>query len=106
MNLMEFFVNMNQRDKQKNWIEATATFTGKRNRAARKVKYGFVEENWYTYEVTYEVKGKEQRSWYEFHPLPDPEPDEIRGTTVQIHYKKSKPFLISKVLEEDTEEEE
>ena len=92
MNFFEFFVNLQNRGKN-NWIETTATFTGKRNKAASKTKVGFRELDYYEYEITYTVGGKEKRGFYSFYPLPDPETEEITGRTMKIKYNKKKPYI-------------
>lgn len=92
MNFFEFFVNLQNRGK-KSWIETTATFTGKRNKAASRTKVGFAELDYYEYEIIYKVGDKEKRGFYSFYPLPDPEVEEIKGKTIRIKYNKKKPYL-------------
>ena len=92
MNFFEFFVNLQNRGKE-SWIETTATFTGKRNKAASRTKVGFTELDYYEYEIKYMVGDKEKRGYYSFSPLPDPEIEEINGKTIRIKYNKKKPYL-------------
>ena len=92
MNLFEFFLKSRNRSTE-SWVEATATFTGKRNRAARKAKTGFHELEYYEYEITYLAKNKERRAFYTFYPLPDPTIEEIEGKTMKIKYNKKKPYM-------------
>ena len=92
MNILEFFVKLQNRRK-KFWIETTATFTGKRNKAASRTKVGFRELAYYEYEISYFVDGKEKRVYYSFYPLPDPEIENITGKTIRIKYNKKKPYL-------------
>lgn len=91
MNLFEFFSKLHS-NTTKNWIETTATFTGKRNKAASRTKTGYFEKEYYEYEITYLVGDKTQRGYYSFYPLPDPEVEEIQGTTMQIKYDPKKPY--------------
>lgn len=99
MNFFELMVNLNHRDKTLSYVETTATFTGKRNIAGRMTKTGTVHEmDYYEYEIEYEAKGKLRRGFYSFYPLPDPEPDEIKGKTIGIRYNKRKPYLFEKTI--------
>lgn len=96
MNLFEFFLKLNG-NSTKTWIETTATFTGRRNKAASRTKVGYCELDYYEYEVTYLVGDKEKRGFYSFYPLPDPETEEIKGKTMRIKYNKKKPYIFEAV---------
>ena len=96
MNLLEFFLKL-QRNRTKSWIETTATFTGKRNKAATRTKVGYRECSYYEYEITYFVGDKKRRGYYSFYPLSDPEPERIEGKTMKIKYNKWKPYLFEAV---------
>ena len=74
------------------WIETTATFTGKKNKASVKTKTGFREVDYYEYEIVYRTDINEQHGWYTFYPLPDPEIEEIKGKCINIAYNKNKPY--------------
>ena len=54
MNLFEFCLKLNNFGKT-SWIETTATFTGKRNKAVSRTKVGYRELDYYEYEITYLV---------------------------------------------------
>ena len=101
--IFEFFVYMHQKNEKKGWIETTATFTGKYEKAATRTKFGYRQENYNSYEIVYSANDKEQRGWYTFYPLPDPEAEEITGTRMRIQYKKNKPYIF-KSLEDEEEE--
>ncbi len=92
MNLFGFFVSLQNR-KTKTWVETTATFTGKRNKAAARTKIGFTELDHYEYEITYLAGNKQRKGYYSFYPLPDPEIEEIEGKTMKIKYDSKKPYL-------------
>lgn len=96
MNLFEFFVKLHN-GSTKSWIETTATFTGKRNKAANRTKVGYREEDYYEYEITYFVGDRKKSGYYSFYPLPDPEIEEIEGETMRIKYNKRKPYLFEAI---------
>lgn len=96
MNLFEFCLELNS-NRTKSWIETTATFTGKRNKAASRTKVGYVECDYYEYEITYSVGDKKRRGFYTFYPLPDPEIEEIKGRTMRIKYNEKKPYLFETI---------
>ena len=96
MNLFEFFVKLNNSG-TKSWIETTATFTGRRNKAASRTKVGYGELDYYEYEITYLVGDKERRGYYSFYPLQDPPAEKIQGKTMKIKYNKRKPYLFETV---------
>ena len=96
MNLFEFFSKI-RNNRTKSWIETTATFTGKRNKAAGRTKIGYSELDYYEYEITYLAGDKEKHGYYSFYPLPDPEIEEIKGETIKIKYNKKKPYIFEAV---------
>lgn len=73
MNLVKMFSKLHSYN-TKSWAETTATFTGTRNKAARKTKIGFQELDYYEYEITYSAGDELKKGFYKFYPLPDPEP--------------------------------
>lgn len=93
MNLFEILVNLNHKNRTKSWVETSAVFTGKRNRAANASKVGYKDVDYYEYEIIYNVCGKEQRGWYTFYPLPDPDIEEIKDSSIKIKYNKRKPYI-------------
>lgn len=93
MNLFEILVNLNHRKSNESWVETTAVFTGKRNKAAARTKGGYRELDYFEYEIVYDAGGKGQRRWYTFYPLPDPETDEIKDTSIRIKYNPHKPYI-------------
>lgn len=92
MNLFKLFLKLHSNN-TKSWIETTATFTGKRNKAAGRTKVGYCERDYYEYEITYFVGDKKRRGYYSFYPLPDPKPEAIEGKTMRIKYNKRKPYI-------------
>ena len=96
MNLFEFFLKLHNRD-TKTWVETTATFTGKRNKASGRTKVGYCDLDYYEYEITYVVGDTEKRGYYSFYPLPDPETEEIEGETMRIKYDKKKPYIFKRI---------
>ena len=96
MNLFEFCLKLNSLGKT-TWVETTATFTGKRNKAASRTKVGYRELDYYEYEITYSVGDEKRRGFYSFYPLQDPSIEEIEGKTMKIKYNKRKPYLFEPV---------
>ena len=96
MNLFEFFLKLHSSGR-KSWIETTATFTGKRNKAASRTKVGYRELEHYEYEITYLVGDRKKRGYYSFYPMPDPKTEEIEGKTMRIKYNKRKPYIFEVV---------
>ena len=96
MNLFELFLKSHN-NSTKSWIETTATFTGRRNKAVSRTKVGYRELDYYEYEITYFADDKKKRGYYSFYPLPDPEIEEIKGETMRIKFNKNKPYLFEAV---------
>ena len=103
MNMFEFFLKL-RNDSTKSWIETTATFTGKRNKAAGRTKVGYCELDYYEYEITYFVGDTKKSGYYSFYPLPDPEIEDIKGKTVRIKYNKKKPYIFESAEGEEGED--
>ncbi len=101
MNLFELFVKLNNRKKEKGWIETTARFTGRYEKAVTRTKTSWQGQDYNSYEIVYTVDGKERHGWYSFYPVPDPSPDEIADMYVHIRYKERKPFVFEMMDEED-----
>ena len=93
MNLFEFFSKLHQKKHIKGWCETTAVFTGRFEQAALRGKAGYKIADYNTYELRYQAEGKEQRGWYSFYPLPDPDASAIKDTTIRIRYNEKKPFV-------------
>lgn len=96
MNFFEFFLKLHN-SSTKSWVETTATFTGKRNKAASRTKVGYCELDYYEYEITYFAGDKQKRGYYSFYPLPEPKIDEVEGKTIRIKYNKKKPYIFEAV---------
>lgn len=96
MNLFEAFLKMRE-SKTKSWKETTATFTGKRNKACGRTKTGYCELDYYEYEISYSTDDELKTGFYKFYPLPDPEPEDIKGKTLRIKYNEKKPYIFETV---------
>lgn len=79
MNLFQLCFNMTHIGSSRNWVESTATFTGK-----------------YEFEIEYFTADGKQRGWHQFYPIKDPAPEEITGMQMRIEYNKRKPYLFRK----------
>lgn len=100
MNLLEAFLKL-RKNNTKSWVETTATFTGKREKATEKTKVGYKELDYYEYEISYSAGDKQRYGYYSFYPLPDPETEEIKGKTIRIKYNEKKPYRFELVSLED-----
>lgn len=101
MNAYELFFKMTHMKGMFGWEEATATFTGERRPVVRFRGQGTqllthidYFDPMYEYALRFYIGDKERISWFRFYPGPDPEPDEIRDTTIRIRYKKRRPWII------------
>ena len=59
MDLFELFLKLHN-NSTKTWIETTATFTGRRNKAVSRTKVGYRELDYYEYEITYFADDKKK----------------------------------------------
>lgn len=96
MNLFQLCFNMTHIGSSRNWVESTATFTGKYNIVSKSSKYGLQEPAHYEFEIEYFTADGKQRGWHQFYPIKDPAPEEITGMQMRIEYNKRKPYLFRK----------
>ena len=108
MDIFSFFVKLTHPRTRRGWAETDAYFTG-RCQIPRKVRAG--HSPWmqvsavpvcHEYEIRYFDEAGERTGWYLFYPAPDPDPDIIRGKTVRIRYRKSRPWIFEKVPVEES----
>ena len=105
MGLFELFTKLTHPEKRVGWVETTAYFTGDTQKPARGRVTGYHPQSLYTfsgadfleYGIKYYADDRERIGWYVFSPLPDPDPEEIKGTTIKIRYKKSRPWIFENV---------
>lgn len=93
MSLFDFLLKFNHPTKRPGWIETTATFTGIIEKAAIGKPGHYNEADYNEYEIKYFTDDEERKGWYVFHPSPDPNPDDIKGTNLRIRYNCKKPWL-------------
>ena len=99
MNLFEVFLRITHYRNHKLWVETEGVFTGKSEAAIIRTRLGPRKADYNAYEIVYYANGKRLRGWYSFHPLPEPDPGELKGKKIRIRYKKWKPYIIEKVSE-------
>ena len=58
---------------------------------------GFLFAPLLKYEIKYYTNDEERTGWYVFHPLDDPDPNDIAGQELHIRYNKNKPWLFEAV---------
>ena len=92
MSLFEVFSNIAHPAKKKGWIETEAYFTGKFERAATGKPGRYISADYNEYQVRYYTGEGERVGWYVFYPSPDPDPEDIKDTSIRIRYNESKPW--------------
>ena len=104
MNLYELFSKLTFPSKRIGWIETTAYFTGDvriphRGRGGYYPKMINVTSDaaFHEYGIRYFVDDKEKIGWYLFYPGPDPDPEDIKGTTMRIRYMKRRPWIFENI---------
>ena len=101
MNLFGFFVRLTHHRDMRKWESATAVFTGKSEKATIRTKMGPRAADYNAYEIVYDADGTRRNGWYVFHPLDDPDPQSLAGRTMNIRYRKDKPFIFENDLPEE-----
>ena len=97
MNFFELIFRITHYRNPHMWIKTDGIFTGKSEAAIIRTRLGPRRADYSAYEIEYYANGKRLREWYSFHPLPDPAPEELKGSKIQIRYKKRKPYIFEKV---------
>ena len=100
MNIFEFVFNITHRRKEDEWIETVGTFNGNVQKAVHYGRYGTKRMDYNEYELEYYAGDKKRKGWYTYYPLPDPDPEELKGTTMKLRYMKKRPFIIEQVTDE------
>ena len=93
MNLYRFISRITHYRNSNMWIETDGVFTGKSEAAIIQTRMGPQTADYSAFEITYYVGEKRLHGWYSFHPLPDPDPEELAGNKIRIRYRKRKPFI-------------
>ncbi|MBQ1310493.1 MAG: hypothetical protein IIY55_01495 [Blautia sp.] len=97
MNLFALVFRLTHHRNPHAWTETMASFTGKSEAAVVRTRMGPRRADYKAYEIVYHAGGELRHGWYSFHPLPDPDPEEIRGKEIRIRYRKRKPFIFETV---------
>ena len=105
MDIFGFFVRLTHRRSSRRWVNTRAIFTGKTEPAVIRTRMGGRRAPYNAYEIVYHAEGKERHGWYVFHPLPDPDAEDVAGTEIDIRYQMDKPFVFEKAGEDETGEE-
>ena len=99
MNLFKLIFRVTHYRNPTMWIETDGVFTGKSEAAIIRTRLGPRKADYTAYEIVYDAAGKRLRGWYSFHPLPDPDPEELKGNKIRIRYRKRKPYIFEKMSE-------
>ncbi len=97
MTLFELFFNITHRRSSLIWAETDAVFTGKVEKALLHSKSGFYEASYNAFQIKYYAGDELIYAGYPFHPLPDPDPEELRGKKLRIRYKKKRPHVFEAI---------
>ena len=99
MGIFDFILSISNPKEKRGWINTTATYTGKVRKCftGRPGNYGHCDIN--EYEYLYYVDDKERFGYQRWYPLPDPDPEELKGQTLTVRYNKRKPFLVEIVAD-------
>ena len=97
MNFFEMIFKLTHKRSSLIWDETDATFTGKVEKALLHSKSGFYEASYNAFQIRYYAGDKLIYASYPFYPLPDPDPDELRGKKLRIRYKKLRPHVFEAV---------
>ncbi len=97
MNLFEFFSKLTHMRSESKWAVTTAHFTGKVQKATLRNKLGPREGDYNAYEITYYADERKIYGWHTFYPLPDPDPEFLKGSSIYIRYNRKKPHIFELV---------
>ena len=102
MNLFGFLGKITHPVKRPGWVETTAYFTGesrrlKRERGGRNPLMMTAAADVREYAVRYFAGDTQRTGWYRFYPGPEPDPEGIKGMTLQIRYKKRRPWIFENI---------
>ena len=103
VNLFGLFVRLTHPAKRFGWKETMAYFTGDA-RIPHRARGGHYPLMTITspveakeYAIRYYVDDQVRTGWYLFYPGPDPDPEDIKGMTLKIRYKKSRPWIFENI---------
>ncbi len=107
MNLFELFGKVTHPETRRGWVETTAHFTGEANqinggRVTARAHYPKLlnvppSTVFNEYAIKYYAEDTEKIGWYLFYPGPDPDPEEIKGTSMKIRYMKKRPWIFEAI---------
>ncbi|MBO4913125.1 MAG: hypothetical protein J5504_10395 [Butyrivibrio sp.] len=97
MNLFEFFSELTHMRSESKWAVTTAHFTGKVQKATLRNKLGPREGDYNAYEITYYADERKIYGWHTFYPLPDPDSEFLKGSSIYIRYNRKKPYIFELV---------
>ena len=92
MGLFESISKLTHPTEKSGWIETNAFFTGKCKKAALGKPGPYIQANYNEYQIRYYTIEVERLGWYIFYPLPDPDLEEIKDTSIRIRYNERKPW--------------
>ena len=103
MSFFELFVKLTHPAKRIGWEETTAYFTGDRRipHRGRGGKYPVMNipsvKEIHEYGIRYYAGDREINGWYIFYPSPEPAPEDIRGQSIRIRYKRRRPWIFENI---------
>ena len=99
MTVFEIFFKLTHIRSSLFWAETDAVFTGKVEKALLRSKSHFYEAGYNAFQVKYYAGDKLIYASYPFYPLPDPDPEELRGKKLRIRYRKLRPHVFEAIHE-------
>lgn len=103
MNLFEFFSNLTHKRRKDKWSVTTAHFTGNVQKAAFRSNLGPREADYNAHEIVYYTDDKKIFGWHTFYPLPDPDPESLKGSSILIRYNRQKPYIFELTTDNEWE---
>lgn len=103
MNLFELFSRLTHMRNDGKWAVTTAHFTGNVQKANLHSNLGPREGDYNAYEITFYADEKKIYGWHTFYPLPNPDPEFIKGSSIYIRYNRKKPYIFELATELDSE---
>ena len=101
MGLFEFCSRIVHRARKTGWTETNAVFTGKFEKAARGKAGHYIPADYSEYQIRFDTAEGEQYGWYVFYPLPDPDPETIKNTSIRIRYRENRPWIYEAIGEQN-----
>ena len=104
MDIFDHIMNLSNPKERPGWVNTTGTYTGnvRKGLTGRAGNYGHNNIN--EYEYRYYAEDEERFGYQRWYPLPDPDPEELKGQTVNVRYNKKKPYMVEVVASDEEDD--